>query len=407
MNILSFVAGPEDYKTVGGIAYIDRLAGSICLRHAENNVTLVVVGKPPLAVSITQNKIREKSSPGFFQGFRVMDFPSLGKNGFSFHFFAALPALVRSHPDFITLHSIYTIPVVVGYLIARINHIPYAIWPHGVFSPYQRSVRRVKKWFFDQLFTRRILQNAAAVVFTAAGEREEFRELGLHIHSVVIPHGIDLTEFTGQQPSNQFRQKYFENYAGTIILFLSRVNSKKGLDILIPALNALRKKGVDFRAAIVGAGDPPSYKDEVKTWIGINDLTGRVVMTGALQGEDKLAAFSSADIFVLPSRSENFGYAIFEALASGLPVVITNCVNYAREIKEHKAGVCVNFNVEEISSGIQLLLENPTLRQEFSRNGREFVRNFSWSNTGDKINIMIHTILEHTPFPTDLLPEEL
>lgn len=407
MNILTFVAGPKDYQSVGGIPYIDRLVGSICLNHRENNVTLLVMGKPPAGAPFDQNINSKIGDLHSFQGFRVIEFPSIGKYGFSLRFIASIPALIRSRTDFITLHSIYSIPVIVGYWIARINHIPFAIWPHGVFSAYQRSISRTKKWFFDQFFTKRILKNAAAVVFTATGEREEFRELGLHIRSVVIPHGIDFVPFSDHQPSNGFRRKYFKEYTGPIILFLSRVNSKKGLDILIPALTALNKKGVDFRAAIVGAGDPPSYSDKVRSWIRENNLTGRVIMTGALHGEDKLAAFSAADIFVLPSRSENFGYAIFESLASGLPVVITKCVNYSREIEKHNAGICVNFDVNELSSGIQLLLENPALRHELSRNGINLARDFSWTNTGDKINKMIHAILEDTPFPADLLPEDL
>ena len=97
--------------------------------------------------------------------------------------------------DFVTLHSIYSFPVLAGYCLARFYRKPYAIWPHGVLAPFQREVSKKKKWLYDRLIARQILNHASVVFFSAAGEREEAASLGLRAPSVVVPDAIEAAEF--------------------------------------------------------------------------------------------------------------------------------------------------------------------------------------------------------------------
>src|SRR4051812_25528606 len=125
----------------------------------------------------------------------VVQFPAFGRFGWS-------PAMYRAtasasvRPDVITLHSLYSFPVLAGYAMARRRQVPYALWPHGVLAPSVREAGKGKKAVYGSLIARRILDHAAVLVYAAEGEREAAAPLGLKTPSVVIPLGINLAPFT-------------------------------------------------------------------------------------------------------------------------------------------------------------------------------------------------------------------
>jgi glycosyltransferase involved in cell wall biosynthesis len=120
----------------------------------------------------------------------------------------------------------------------------------------------------------------------------------------------------------------------------------------------------------------------VSGWIKDAGLTGRVTLTGMLEGERKLAALRDAEMFVLPSYGENFGIVVVEAMACGLPVIISDRVNIWREIAAADAGLVVKCDVEEVARALEELLDNAEQGRAMGRKGRELVKDrYSWATT--------------------------
>jgi glycosyltransferase involved in cell wall biosynthesis len=111
--------------------------------------------------------------------------------------------LVRD-ADFVTLHSLYSFPVLAGYFLARLYRKPYGISPHGVLAPFQRVVSARKKWIYNKLFANRILQKASVIFYSAEGEREEAAVLKLRLPSVLVPDGFDPSEFANLPARGRF-----------------------------------------------------------------------------------------------------------------------------------------------------------------------------------------------------------
>jgi len=115
---------------------------------------------------------------------------------------------------------------------------------------------------------------------------------------------------------------------------------------------------------------------EIKQQLNEFSLLDKVLFTGMLNGDEKLAAFVDAELFVLPSYSENFGMAVVEALACGTPVVISNKVGICREIELNRAGIVVETDPKSLFIGIKTLLDNEELRREVAKNGRRLVEEY-------------------------------
>jgi glycosyltransferase involved in cell wall biosynthesis len=163
-----------------------------------------------------------------------------------------------------------------------------------------------------------------------------------------------------------------------MVLFLSRLDPKKGLDILIPALAKLAQRRDDFTLVLAGSGDE-AYTSQVQHLVTAYGLHNRTIFPGFVQGEEKWQLLREADVFVLPSYQENFGIAVVEALTAGLPVIISHRVNICREIVEAGAGLVTDLVPETLASTIDQLLSHPSLRQEMGQKGRQLASaRFSW-----------------------------
>jgi glycosyltransferase involved in cell wall biosynthesis len=312
--------------------------------------------------------------------------------------------LVRD-ADFVTLHSLYSFPVLAGYLLARFHRKPYGISPHGVLAPFQRTVSARKKWIYNRIFADRILQNASVIFYSAEGEREEAAVLKLRPPSVLVPDGFDPSEFATLPERGRFREQFFGGHKGPLVLFLARLNAKKGLDILTEAMRSVIAERPDVRLAIVGPPDPVSFRKDVLQWVKDNNIEGQTVLTGVADKEMRLQAFADSDVYVLPSHAENFGFTVFEAMACGLPVVVSNTLNFAPEFVRSGVGFVLPRTPEVFSDAILRLIDNPGLRAEMGARGRDFVRQYSLEETGRKVAKTVESILYRRPFPEDLVPK--
>ena len=333
----------------------------------------------------------------------VTQFPALGRWCFS-------PALYRAamasgaRVDFVTLHSLYSFPVLAGYAVARRFNKPFGLWPHGVLAPIQREVGKRKKAVYDSIIARRILDHASVLFYTAEGERDEAAALGLTTPSVVIPHGVDRAQFEKLPARGAFRQKYMAGHQGRLVLYLGRLNVKKGLELLVEAMAGVIREYPDARLVIAGGGHPPSFTNQVENWIAQAGISDTTVVTGALDHYDKLTAFADSDVFVLPSVAENFGFAMFEAMACGRAVVCSDTVNYAGEVSRFDAGIVAKRTPADFAAAIGLLLRDPDRRARLGQNGLKLVSIYSWERCGRLLETTVQCILAKQPFPSVLKP---
>ncbi len=282
--------------------------------------------------------------------------------------------------DFVHITSVFLSASTLGAYYARKYNIPYIISPRGsLISNLIEKKSTIKKKIYLALIEKRNLAHAEGVHFTTEYEKEEYTKLNLPLKkAIIVVNSLAIEEWEKPVAEGLFRKKYGIASGTTVILFFGRINWKKGIDTLIPAMAEVVKKEQNTILVVAG-GDDEGYGGTVRTMIRENKIEDRVIMTGMLQGEIKLSALKESDIFVLPSYSENFGMTVIEAMYSKMPVIITNRVGIAPEVKETGAGIVIEKNEKSLANAILMLLQNQHLRKKMGEQGKEMVqKKFSW-----------------------------
>jgi len=406
MKIFSFVEGANPSRGGLGLVGVPWIAKSVAERGHQ--VVLNIAGDPnPGTEHWVQPDVRTALECKMGVGnYGIITYPCLTQGwAFSPAMLRAISPYIRD-VDFITLHSLYSFPVLVGYLLARWFCKPYGLWPHGVLAPVQRQINSGRKKIYDGFIARAIMNNASVLFYSASGERDETCSLHFKAPSVIVPHGLNFEDFVNLPPRGEFRSRYMAGHSGPLVLFLSRINQKKGLDILARAFALVLERLPNARLAIVGSSDPPLFEDQVRSWIKESGISNYVVMPGLLVGEEKMQAFADADVFVLPSHAENFGFAVFEAMASRIPVVISDTLDYAKEVETHQAGFSVPRHPQAFADAIVRVLTDKDLHQKLGQNGFNLARTYSWDTTGERVERTMKCILRGEPLPPDLTLQE-
>ncbi|HTZ10861.1 MAG TPA: glycosyltransferase [Candidatus Margulisiibacteriota bacterium] len=272
--------------------------------------------------------------------------------------------------DIVHIHSLFQFSTLAASYYCRKYNKPYIIRPLGQLDPYLLKRNSLLKNLYISLFERRNLEGSSAVHFTTEAERLFSRKAGLEFKDFVLGIGIDITKFQGFSGSAYLRARYPYLKNSKIILFLSRINFKKGLDILIEAFARLSRVRQDVHLVIAGP-DNEGYGEKVRRWIKEEGIDSRVTFTGMLEGDDKLSALKESDIFVLPSYSENFGIAAVEAMASGLPAIISDKVGISGEVRDELAGIVIDPSALSLYEAMESLFRDPNLKQEIALKGKK------------------------------------
>jgi glycosyltransferase involved in cell wall biosynthesis len=255
---------------------------------------------------------------------------------------------------------------------------PYLVSLHGTFMKEKfnlRKFKKLKKNFYMSIIGKKILKKAKFIHLLTQEEKEHFLEFYPEFESKirVIPNGLDLSQFEVDLNKSDLIKKYPHLKDKKIILFLSRINWIKGLDILIPAFAKLYKEDKNFHLLIVGKDDGDGYEKKVKQWVNNYGLLDAVTFTGLLTGKDKLMAFYGSDIFVLPSYSEGLSTAVIEAMACGIPIVVSDKVGISKEIMQYNAGTVVKTNVDDVYNGIKNVFQNLDKAKDMALNAKRMV----------------------------------
>jgi len=280
--------------------------------------------------------------------------------------------------DLVHIHSLYFFHSLVAGHYCRQNAIPYLVRPHGTLDPFIYRRHRWRKRLVELLFEHRNIRRATALHFTTAEEQVLAAPYTFDTPGVVVPLGIGADEFALMPEPGSFRRRHPEIGDKRIILFFGRVNFKKGLDILAKAFGAAARQCQDVHLVIAGP-DNEGWGARVRTWLGKEGVLGRTTFTGMLLGPDKLAVLRDASMFVLPSYTENFGLAVIEAMAAGLPIIISDKVNIWREVESAGAGKVVPCEAGKFTEAILDLLDKPELAWQMGQKGQALVRDeFHW-----------------------------
>lgn len=277
--------------------------------------------------------------------------------------------------------------------IARWQGIPYTVRTMGQLEPWALAQSRLKKQIYTLLIERHNLNRAAAIHCTSASEAEDVRKFGIETPLITLPLGVNQAN---KLPEAKQKLHYVYGIASEIpvVLFLSRLHYKKRPDLLVRSLKQLAAQNDNFHLILAGAGEP-DYIDSLKKLIANCGLTSQTSFAGFVTGEDKQLLLQGSDIFVLPSFSENFGIAVAEAMAVGLPVIVTPGVQIAPEIAQAKAGLVVEGEEDALANAIAQLLASAVLRQQLGENGQHLVNNrYSWSAIAQNLSTAYQSVLE-------------
>jgi glycosyltransferase involved in cell wall biosynthesis len=274
---------------------------------------------------------------------------------------------------------------------ARQHGIPLIVHPRGMLEPWALNHKAWKKSIAMLLFQRRDLEEARALVATSLVEYQNIRRLGFRNPVAVIPNGVDLQTLRGEER----HERAFGRDTRTA-LFLSRVYPVKGLINLMHAWSRLPSH--NWRLCIAGP-DEGGHLAEVMRLVAQLGIGESVEYVGEVDGEAKANLYRSADLFVLPTFTENFGVVVAEALAHGLPVITTRGAPWA-ELETNRCGWWVEIGVQPLVRALREAMQmSDSERQEMGRRGRAYVQRFDWASVADQTISLYRWILGRGPRP--------
>jgi glycosyltransferase involved in cell wall biosynthesis len=289
-----------------------------------------------------------------------------------------VPWLVANVRDFdvVHVHAVFSFVSVAAAFIARWKKVPYIVRPLGVLNRWGMHNRRpMAKRLSYRLLESKILRNASTLHFTSKREAEQAHELDPRLKSVpsiTLPLPIEVP-----QHGDEFLERFPTLRDVDWILFLSRFDRQKGLEVLLEAFAKSKPATRECYLVLAGGGDQ-RYMEELEESVQRFGLKDRVVWTGYLTGREKWSALATSTIFVLPSHSESFGIAAAEALASGSACILSEEVPFARDAADVDAGVAVPCEAGPLRDAIEQLLADSSRRKTLGENAKRYAdRNFS------------------------------
>ncbi len=280
--------------------------------------------------------------------------------------------------ELIHSHGMWQMNAVYPGWYAKKGNVPLVVSPRGALSEWAMQNGSKAKSLFWSLLQRPSFENVACFHATAESEYEDIRRLGFHQPVAIIPNGIDTPTIVAA-PEGTSRT----------LLFLGRLHPKKGLDILLPAWEAVETAFPEWRLVIVGSDNGhygvSGYLDELCRQAQQLDLK-RIEFLGELRGTEKMKAYQQADMFVLPTYSENFGLTVAEALAAGTPAIVTTGAPWA-ELDTCGAGWSIEIGVDPLIDCLRSALAQPRcVLREMGKAGQAWMNaEFSWVSIGHRM----------------------
>lgn len=290
-------------------------------------------------------------------------------------------------------YGLYNLLVPAAACLARRPPRPFLLEPLGMYVPRVRRLRA--KRLYHYLFTTWMSRQAACVIATSPAEKAELADLVDPERLALRPNGLDLAPFRRLPPRARFREQYGIAPHEQLILFLGRISPIKNLVMLLHAFHDAHLP--QARLALVGPLLEPDYAHQLRALVTDLGLQKQVLFTGPLYNDDKLAALAAADLFVLPSLSESYGNAAAEAVAAGLPVLLTEGCGLAPLIRD-QAGLVVPPETAALADGLRLLLTDPQRRAALTNGRHHLLAHLSWEGGPlQQSETLYHAVINAAP----------
>ncbi|WP_159726761.1 glycosyltransferase [Methylosinus sp. Ce-a6] len=303
--------------------------------------------------------------------------------------------------DVVIINGLWNYASFGGWLGLRGADVAYFNFPHGALDPWFNTAYPVKtifKTIFWKLFEHRVLRDATGVFFTSEEERLASRTsfAPYFAEEHVVGYGSSDIEGDAKAQADEFYARYPATRGRRLILFLSRIHEKKGVDLLIDAFAKIANDFPDFDLVIAGP-DQVGLRSRLERRADDCGIAAhRIHWPGMLTGDVKWGAYRASEFFVLPSHQENFGIVVADAMMLSVPVLITNKVNIWREIEADGAGLVVNDDTSSIEDGLRRLCgATANERAVMGNNGRAcFLARFDVEKTAIDLLETMNALIE-------------
>jgi glycosyltransferase involved in cell wall biosynthesis len=301
--------------------------------------------------------------------------------------------------DIVHQHGIWTACSQTTNIIREVHRIPIVIAPHGSLQQWALARSPWKKRLALLVYERKNLNKANCLHATAEEEIADFRNYGLSNPIALIPNGVSENWLESEGNSLRFREQYAIPPDHRVLFFLSRITPKKGLPILLEAINRVRNDFGNW-LLVIGGTDEFGHLREVKSLVAKLNLQNLVLFTGPLYDQAKRDAFAASDAFVLPSYSEGFPMVILDCLAAGVPVITTKGTPW-RRLLDWKCGWWVEASTEGIVEALQEVLFLPKVKLiAMGKRGLELIKSlYMWKAQGSKTLDLYFWLLERQDKP--------
>jgi glycosyltransferase involved in cell wall biosynthesis len=299
--------------------------------------------------------------------------------------------------DIVHVQGLWDEHSVQAYALSRRLKKPYIVSAQGMLDPWALRNKRWKKALYGTLIERRYMNGAACLRATTPAEVEDYRRFGVRVSKcAVIPMGVDAPS---SADASLFYERFPELRDRQLVLFLSRLHYKKGLDLLCRAWAALHGQFPNAHLVLAGPESADTHSSLLQL-ISKLGIASSVTFTGMVTGDLKWSTFAAATVFVLPTYSENFAVAVSEAMALGRPVIITRQCNRP-EVAESRAGWVIEPDTGQLTAAIRnALLMNPVQLDAYGANGRRLINeHYSWTAIGRDMAAVYEWILGMGPEP--------
>ena len=305
--------------------------------------------------------------------------------------------------DVIHQHGIWTGASSASLIFAKKKKIPTVVAPHGSLSPWVLSLSRWKKKIALAMYEETNLRLASTLHATSENEISDFRDFGLKNPIAYIPNGIQEQYLSITGNANRFREQYQIEREKRILLFLSRISPKKGLVMLINAINDIKDAFHPWVLIIAGI-DEFDHQREVESEIKKLDLSDRIKIIGPLFNEAKNDAFAASELFILPSHSEGSPMVVLDSLAAGVPVITTKASSW-EELNDNHCGWWTEINSDSIARALSEAIKMTRHDlQIMGENGKKLIaEKYTWTQLAQKTLMLYNWILKNGDKPDFVL----
>ena len=262
-----------------------------------------------------------------------------------------------------------------GMVFSKIAHeckIPFIVGPMASLQDKAHNIKNKQKWIADKMYTKEMLKNADGFHCVGNQEKESLLKLGVNLDKInIIDNGIVLKNYQIKKQTRILEKNGIKLNENPYLLNIGRIDPKKGIDLLLLVFSQLNKKYRNLMLVIVGTG-PEEYVKKMKEMVKKLGVQESVKFTGYVTEEEKIELLNSAKLFVVTSHSDVHTTTAIEAMAVGIPVVITKASDFP-EIDSYEAGFTVESSQESVYNAIEELLDNEEKIKRFSKNAKKLV----------------------------------